>query len=189
MNRLVLILLIAAAAAGSASAARHYSIYGDRKGKKADDVLTVLIVEEASAINKTLTDTEKETDVELNTTASRTGLMRFLPNWSFSGKNGVDYRGRGETSRRGEFKAKVTARIVEVQDNGNLLIQGSKMVEINNEKEIIHVSGVVRPEDIWADNTVYSYSIADAKITYTGNGVTHSAQKPGWVTRFFNWIF
>jgi len=166
-----------------------YSIYGDKKAKRVDDVITVYVLEEARAINKTLTDTESETDLGFNTNSSRTGLLRFLPSWSFSGKNQVDFRGRGLTSRRGELKAKVTARIVEVQDNGNLLIQGSKIVEINDEKETIYVSGTLRPEDIRADNTVLSYNIADAKITYTGDGVSHNAQKPGIVTRFFTWLF
>jgi flagellar L-ring protein precursor FlgH len=54
---------------------------------------------------------------------------------------------------------------------------------------MIHVSGIIRPEDISVDNTVLSYSIADANITYTGEGVNQDAQKPGFLTRFFTWLF
>jgi len=185
----IMTLLILSVAALSWSDIRTFSLYGDKKAKKIDDVITILVIEDAQALNKTKTGTSNSTNVGLETGASRTGLMRFLPNWNFSGKNNVDFNGNGETSRQGQLKAKVTARVVEVHDNGNLLIQGSKMVEINNEKETIHVSGIIRPEDICADNTIYSFNIADAKITYTGDGVTNEAQKPGIFTRFFTWLF
>ena len=76
-----------------------------------------------------------------------------------------------------------------VYDNGNLLIEGNKEVEVNNEKEILRVSGIVRPEDISSDNTVLSEKIADARIQYTGTGDNHNAARPGWLARFFNWVF
>jgi flagellar L-ring protein FlgH len=176
-------LLIVSAQAGI------YSLYGDKKAMKIDDVITVVIIEDAQADNKTLTDTKSGADAGLTTGASGSGLMKFLPQWSFSGKNSSNFRGQGQTSRSGQLKAKVTARIVEVQDNGNLLIQGSKLVEINDEKETIHVSGIIRPEDILADNTIFSFSIADAKITYTGDGSINSTQNPGIFSRFFTWLF
>ncbi|OGS36341.1 MAG: hypothetical protein A2293_06465 [Elusimicrobia bacterium RIFOXYB2_FULL_49_7] len=184
----VLYCLIGLFAALSADA-RHFSLYGDKKAKRVDDVITVLINEEASAANKNNTNSEEQSGAGFETASNRSGLMRFLPSWGFSGKNNVDYTGKGETTKRGQLTAKVTARIVEVQDNGNLLIQGSKMVEINNEREVIHVSGIIRPDDILSDNTVFSHSIADAKITYTGDGTLSNASKPGVITRFFQWIF
>ncbi|MFH0919959.1 MAG: flagellar basal body L-ring protein FlgH [Fibrobacterota bacterium] len=188
MNKVITALLVTAFLAAAAQAG-IYSLYGDKKAKKIDDIITILIIEDAQANNKTLTDSKSGSDVGLTTGASGGGLMSFLPQWSFSGKNNADFQGRGETSRSGVLKAKVTARIVEVHDNGNLLIQGSKLVAVNNEKEMIHVSGIIRPEDIRADNTIFSYSIADAKITYTGDGTLNDTQKPGIVTRFFTWLF
>jgi flagellar L-ring protein FlgH len=168
---------------------RHFSLYGDKKAKRIDDVITVIIIEEAQAMNKNNTNSNEQSDVGFETSNNGNGIMRFLPSWGFGGKNNTDYSGKGETTKKGQLTAKVTARIVEVQDNGNLLIQGSKMVEINNEREVIHVAGVIRPEDILADNTVFSSSIADAKITYTGDGSLSDASKPGVLTRFFQWIF
>jgi flagellar L-ring protein FlgH len=188
MNKALGLLALLAFSMGMADT-RTFSLYGDKKAKKIDDVITVLVLEDAQALNKTKTGTTNTTNVDLQTSAGNQGLMRFLPNWGFSGKNNVDFKGDGETSRQGQLKAKVTARVVEVHDNGNLLIQGSKMVEINDEKETIHVSGIIRPEDIGADNTILSYNIADAKITYTGDGVNNEAQRPGIFTRFFTWLF
>jgi len=189
MKRLVAICLLVASICIFATPSRPFSLYGDKKAKRIDDIITVLIIENASASNKTRTGTGSSSDVGFNTGSSGGGLMSYLPTWGFSGKNEANFKGQGETSRTGELKAKVTARVIEVQDNGNLLINGSKLVEINNEKEMIHVSGIIRPEDISVDNTVLSYSIADANITYTGEGVNQDAQKPGFLTRFFTWLF
>ena len=83
----------------------------------------------------------------------------------------------------------MSARVVKVLENGNLVVEGSKVVEINEEKEIIKIKGVVRPQDIEADNTIYSYNIADAEITYSGKGTVHNGHRPGLLSKLLNWIF
>jgi flagellar L-ring protein precursor FlgH len=76
-----------------------------------------------------------------------------------------------------------------VLDNGNLVIDGSKVVEINEEKEIIKISGIVRPQDIESNNIIYSYNVANAQITYSGKGAASTGQRPGLLARILNWIF
>jgi flagellar L-ring protein precursor FlgH len=166
------------------------NLYTDKKGKKAGDVVTVLVVEAAKAGSDTRTNTAKENEIGINQQKS-TGskLFSWLPSFGVNGNANVKYDGKGETSRNGKLEATVTARIVEVLDNGNLLIEGSKMVAINNEEEILEVSGTIRADDINPDNTVYSYKIAEAVIRYSGSGTNSDAEKPGVLTRFFNWIF
>ena len=83
----------------------------------------------------------------------------------------------------------MSARIVEITDAGNLVIEGERTITVNGEKQISKLRGVVRPEDISGQNTVFSYRLADAVITYTGKGDVNSAQKPGFFTRIINWIF
>jgi len=99
------------------------------------------------------------------------------------------YDGAASTVRAGELKARITVRVVQVRPNGDLMIEGSRTVQVNNEKEEIGLSGVVRPKDVSASNTVYSYLIADAKITYKGKGAVNTGARPGFLTRIFNWIF
>lgn len=166
----------------------HYSLYTDKKGKRAGDVVTVLVVEAAKAGSDTRTETEKKSEFEVGQKKG-TGLMKWMPSFGASGSSDISYDGKGETARNGELKATVTARITQVLDNGNLLIEGSKLVTINNEEEILEVSGTIRADDINPDNTVYSYKIAEAVIRYSGNGVASDAEKPGLITRFFNWLF
>ncbi|HFE65145.1 MAG TPA: hypothetical protein ENK14_12145 [Caldithrix sp.] len=100
-----------------------------------------------------------------------------------------DFRGDARTSKRGMLKAKIAARIVGINEAGDYIIEGKRVIEINNETETYILSGAVRPEDIMADNTVYSYNIYDAHIVYKGKGEVSRAQKAGFLTRLLQWIF
>ena len=173
---------------------KNFSLYTDKKAKKIEDVITVFIVEDAKANNDTKTNTDKSQDASVdispfNVKWSGTPVNEYTPKVGFGGSSKQKYNGQGHSSRAGEVKATVSARIVAVYDNGNLLIEGNKEVEINNEKEILRVSGIVRPEDVSSDNTIASSKIADARIQYTGEGDLHNAERPGWLARFFNWVF
>jgi flagellar L-ring protein precursor FlgH len=184
------IALFAASAFSNPYSLYGNSLYTDKKGKKAGDVVTVLVMEAAKAGSDTRTETEKKNNIDVGQEKS-TGskIFSWLPSFGVNGKANMSYDGKGATARNGELKATVTARITEVLDNGNLLIEGSKLVAINNEEEILEVSGTIRADDINPDNTIYSYKIAEAVIRYSGSGVNSDAEKPGILTRFFNWIF
>jgi len=170
------------------AAETNFSLYSDRRGKTVGDVITVLIAEDAKASNESGTSTQKENGVSASAEKG-TGLLDFIPSFGMGGATSANFKGQGNTKREGTLKAKVTARIIEVLDNGNLMIKGSKIVEVNSEKEVIEVSGIIRQEDVGRDNTVSSFNIADAKITYAGNGQVYTGQRPGPIARFFNWIF
>lgn len=169
-------------------AAPIYNLYNAHRAMRADDILTVVIVESAKAGSQSGTSTQKQNDLSLQG-ANGSGLLKFLPSFGASGSSKVDYDGKGGTTREGNLVAKISARVVKVLDNGNLVIDGSKVVEINEEKEIIKVNGVVRPQDIEGNNIIYSYNIADAQITYSGKGVANTGQRPGLLARILNWIF
>ncbi|HAS51981.1 MAG TPA: flagellar basal body L-ring protein, partial [Gammaproteobacteria bacterium] len=78
-----------------------------------------------------------------------------------------------------------SAVVVGVYPNGNLAIRGEKMLTLNQGEEMVQISGVIRPEDIKADNSILSSQVADAKITYAGNGSLADANTIGWLGRFF----
>jgi len=172
----------------------NFSLYTDKKAKRTDDVITVLILENAKAGSDSKTNTDKTQDASiaidpLGVAFNGGPANDYTPKIGFGGKVGQKYAGAGNTSRQGDVKATLSARIVAVYDNGNLLIEGNKEVEVNSEKEILRVSGIVRPEDIGSDNTILSEKIADARIQYSGTGDLHQASRPGLLARFFNWIF
>ena len=100
-----------------------------------------------------------------------------------------DFSGIGRTSRRSKVETTISAIIVQILENGNLFVVGEHVVNINNDKEIIEISGVVRQDDISPENEVYSHKIANAKISVKGEGVVGSKQTPGLLSKMFGWIF
>jgi flagellar L-ring protein precursor FlgH len=185
MNRLLRIVLTAlTSAAATVSAAQVQNLFSDHRAMRVDDILTIIIVESAKAGSESKTNTSKGSEVGF-----KAGSMKLLPPQEFGASNSAKYDGKGATSRSGSLSATVTARVIKVLEGGNLVIEGSKTVEINQEKEIIKISGVVRPQDIQKNNIVYSTSIADAEITYSGNGTVNTAARPGFLTKLANWLF
>jgi flagellar L-ring protein precursor FlgH len=182
-----------AAPAGAQALPKNFSLYTDKKAMRVEDVITVLILEDAKAGSDAKTSTNKAQDASVDIkplSVEWSGVpTEYTPTVGFGGGVKHKYDGSGRTSRNGEVKATVSARIIAVYDNGNLLIEGNKEVEINGEKEILRVSGIVRPEDISPDNTILSEKIADSRIQYTGQGDSHQASRPGWLARFINWVF
>ncbi len=166
----------------------QYSLYTNRTAIKLEDVVTILVVEKASATNDAKTRTKSSSEMNAGGRAG-SGLLDFIPGFDIGASNQNNFDGKGETERNGDLKAKIAARVIEAYQNGNLLIQGSKLVEINDEKAVITISGIIRPEDIRPDNTIYSFNLADAHITYTGSGDINSTQRAGPLTRIFNWLF
>ena len=169
----------------------------DLKARWIGDVVTVKIVEMnvASKEAKTETDRESEVDAKIDTffgAPSHFGLPKIWPGgFKPEVKGGMesDFEGSGSTSRTVKFIATITARVVDVLPNGNLVIEGRREVRINREKEYLVIRGIVRPEDIGPDNTVLSTAIADARIAYSGSGVISDKQGPGFLARILDWVW
>ena len=80
------------------------------------------------------------------------------------------------------------ARVVKVLDNGNMVVEGRRSVIVNDETQVITLSGVIRPQDITSTNTVLSSQVADAEIQMVGRGVLAEAQRPGILYRLLDWL-
>ena len=91
------------------------------------------------------------------------------------------FDGSGSTSRKETLSATISAKVVDVLPNGNLKIEGRRNVKVNNEDQIVTVRGTIRQRDISAENTINSIFIADAQISYSGEGIISDRQKPGWL--------
>ena len=159
----------------------------DFKARRKGDIVTILIVETASASKAAKTDTSRATTInagipnfmglEASLLKNNFGDLSKLINASVDSK----YAGAGSTSRKETLNATISAKVIDVLPNGNLQIEGRRNVKVNNEDQIIIVEGTVRPSDIGADNIVNSGFVADAKITYTGKGIISDRQSPGWL--------
>jgi len=152
--------------------------------------VTILILETTSAVQKAGTDTNVSDDLSasFNHNIERLKPMIDTSNQITTGIDGK-YKGAGSTSRSSNVQAKVAAVVVKVLPNGNLLVKGEHKVEVNDEKQIISVSGMIRPKDVSLDNTILSYQVANASVSVKGTGPVRDAEEPGWLTKMFNWFF
>lgn len=164
-------------------------MFADQKARTVGDIVTIKITESSEATNKASTATDRSSSLSASVDAFFNAEKRFPADQPFfnpfakiAGGMESDFQGNGTTKRSGDLNAYITALVTQVLPNGNLVVTGSREVLINNENQIIQLSGVVRPRDINADNQVLSTYIADARISYSGTGVVNDRQKPGWLT-------
>lgn len=168
---------------------RLASIYGDVKAKKIGDILFVVISEDNSASKNAQTNTQKQNKAEAKGTATSGALLGLFPGMGGDIDFGAQYKGQASTTRTGKFASRMTVRVVDVLPNNNIIIEGTKTMEINEDLEVMTLSGIVQPEHISATNTVYSYQIANLKITYKGKGSVSQGHRIGILGRIINWIF
>ncbi len=164
------------------------SLYSDHKSFSIGDVLTVVISETSSAKSASQNETGKSFDHSFDTDSGK-GPFDVIPLSGFGVKGNNASKGDAKTTREGSFKTKMTVRIIDIDDNGNLFIKGSKAVTINGEEELTQLEGMVRSQDVGSDNTLNSFNIADAKISYLGKGTVAQGSKVGLISRIFNYIF
>ncbi len=160
------------------------SLVSDHRAYGIGQSVTVLILEEASSTTSADTRTSKSLDVagrlEGNSNANLNVGNLNVENSS---------TGQGSISRKGRLVASVSATIQEIMPSGELRIKGEQKIEFNDETQHIRVAGRIRPDDISGENTVLSSRISQAQITYVGDGLLGSRQKPGLITRMLNWLF
>ena len=182
------------------------ALFISQKARKVGDIVTVDIVEASSASNNAGTKTDRQSSLsagivslfgfenEFNDNDKYRGIRKHFNPFSVTGPTiegsmGSGFDGSGTTTRSGNLSAYMTARVTEVIPGGNLRITGLREVEINNEKLIITLTGVVRPRDISPENVILSTFISDAKITYSGSGVINDRQRPGWLANLMNAVW
>ncbi len=171
-------------------------LFINTKARRVGDIVTIKVVESSKATNKATTSTGRNSSISAGID-SFFGLEQNYPSTrSFFSPFGEvkagfesSFKGDGATSRSGDLTAYITARVTEVLPNGNLHIMGSREVAINNERQFITLSGIVRSRDISPNNVILSTYISDARIAYSGAGVIDDRQRPGWMTRVLDTIW
>jgi flagellar L-ring protein precursor FlgH len=174
---------------------RNANLFSDYRAFREQDLVVVRIEENADAKRSADTNLTRDTDLNvalkafLATTAVAAAAGTPQLEGSAGAKSGLSFAGNGQTGRTEKLTATVPAIVKKVLPNGNLFIEGHRVVLVNSEEQHFYISGVVRPIDIAQDNSVLSSYVADAEIEFTGRGVLTDNQKPGLFARFWNWIW
>lgn len=169
---------------------------------KVHDIVSVIVSLSAQASTNEAADTEKKTD-KLNFAINQ--YLRLQKDQdSLTGVNvkghkptdlGVDmtsdkkFEGGGGADRTDTLRTRLSAEIVDIKPNGNLVIEARQKFTKQRETTTVTLSGVVRPQDVGPDNTVYSYNVADADIRYESSGPITDASRRGWLSKLIDKVW
>jgi flagellar L-ring protein precursor FlgH len=173
----------------------YRGFFQDLRAHNVGDLVTINIVETSQASKQAATKTSRTSSIDAGITnllgyEQKVHMPSAFDNTSmFKASMANNFDGSGATSRDESMTASITAMVTRVLPNGNLFIEGTRRIRVNNETQHIILSGIVRPSDISPDNTVLSSYIADAKIDYTGNGPVSDKQRPGWLARILDLVW
>ncbi len=168
------------------------ALYDDPRARRVNDLVTVKVVESITASGKA--DSTLAKDSAATAGGNLFGLETKLPSAVDPTKMaGVTadskFTGAGATTRAGELTAVMTARVAEVLPNGDLALEAVREIEINGDRQMVVLTGVVRPIDIASNNTVLSTQIGQLSIRYFGNGLIKDSLRPGFLVRLLNKLF
>jgi flagellar L-ring protein precursor FlgH len=170
-------------------------LFSDLKAMNPNDIVTVVITEsimQSSSGQKTISEENKDSlgaglmtnNGDSATLNKITDTFNKYGNIGFEAGSTNSYKGSGKNSRNESFTTTISARIIKILSNGNYFIEGSRELLVNGEKQIIQISGVIRPYDIDQTNTINSKFIADAKILYKTEGEIDRATNKPWGSKF-----
>lgn len=191
MTRLFLFLIpVSLFAQLGASPGSLYSASGrladsarDVRASEVNDIVTIIVNEAASAVVSGTSNSSRKSSVNASITGAYGVTTPKLTNL-LGATNDTELAGTGSTSRNLTLSTTVSARVVEVQSNGNLVIEGTRDIGVNSDKQTITIRGVVRPADLSSANMVNSVQVANLQVKVTGKGVVGDAvRRPNFLYR------
>ena len=164
------------------------SLWQNVTARNIGDTLTIRLEESTNAEKSVSTNTNKASAAEMTgpTVFGRPVTVNGTPILEGSMDNKSAFAGTGASKQSNALDGALSVTVAKRFPNGNLLVRGQKWITINSGREFVRVEGIVRPSDIAPDNSVVSWKVADAYISYGGQGTVANASKPGWLYRFFN---
>ena len=193
---ILVLVIVPSVSAESLFDPRGASLFRDHRANMVGDVVTIIVTESTSAENEGKSEFEKKIGITGGVRVE--GFLDYIfPNFYHPlepiKKMDIDpadkYGGSGKTSEGNKFTTRMSATVIEVLPNGNLVLEGSRKIKVNEENQELVFKGTVRPEDVSPQNTVMSTQVADIEIFYKGKGPVAQHNKPGLLTKIFNWIF
>jgi flagellar L-ring protein precursor FlgH len=164
------------------------ALFENPTARRVGDVITIRLAEKTDATKSSSTSTAKKSDASIAgpIVAGRPVTVNGTEVLKGSLASDTAFDGAGSSKQSNSLEGDITVAVVKRLSNGNLFVRGQKWIGINQGQEFIRVQGVIRPIDIQPDNSVASYKVANAMISYGGKGALANANKQGLLARFFN---
>src|SRR5437667_2443137 len=170
------------------------AIVSDKRAVRVGDLLSILVQESSVATKNNNTKTSKATglDASISSFLYSPGASHLLtkggqlPAIKFDAKH--DFNAGGQINNSENIIARIAVRVIDVLPNQNLVVEGSRQTAFAGETQDIILRGIVRPADITANNTVFSYNVADATIKFVSKGAVSNTQRKGWFTKLWEFV-
>jgi flagellar L-ring protein precursor FlgH len=173
---------------GSAWLDSNRGLFADFRASRVGDIVTIRIDETVNASGDASTSMDRDSRESFGlpsffglTNALQRSYPDIDPDELLSFVAGKRFRGDGETRRGSRARGVLAVRVKKMLPNGDLFVEGTKIIKINDEELRIYISGVIRPEDIEQDNAIRSALVADAEIEFSGHGALTENQQQGWL--------
>jgi len=171
-------------------------LFTDARALRENDLVVIKIEEIADANRTSNTDLTRNSDANIaiaaflkNAAAVTAGTAGVGGSLGITANTDMTFQGDGSSSRSEHFIATVPSLVRKVLPNGNLFVEGHRVVLVNSEEQHFYISGVIRPIDIEQDNSIKSTQVADAEIEFTGRGDLSDNQRQGWFARHLGWLW
>lgn len=164
----------------------------DKRAVAVGDIVTIIIAQTTTAAKDNTTTTAKKSsqDASISSFFFSPGASKLLtkngslPALKYSSENG--FSGGGTIKNSETITTSIGVRVIDVLPNGNLVIEGTRETAFSGERQTAVLRGVVRSADVSANNTVYSYNVADVSIKFTSSGSITDSQKKGWFNKVWD---
>ena len=173
------------------------NLYSDQVARKPGDLITVLVKETTTVTDSQKTSRNRQNDLDASiqmlpqTTAipAQVGSSTVGRLPALRASSDKKFEGEGKYTAEGEVRAVITGRVLDVLENGNLVIEGRRIVRVNDDSKTIVVTGIIRTADVRSDNTVLSEKLHNFQVAIEGEGPLSRSQQEGWLGRLFDVVW
>lgn len=165
------------------------SLFADTTARCAGDVLTIVISEKQTVKNKEDTELQKTTSLDAALTNFQVLPNAFNPLPSVAGNSDRQFDGEAKYDKEGNFETRLSVLVIDVQPNGNLVVEGRRRIVIDKEIKCIRVTGIVRPFDVTTANSIFSWQVANASVAYEGSGPLTRSTNRGFLGELLDLVW
>lgn len=168
--------------------ASYRPAFEDRRARMVGDNVTVVIVENVTASQKSSSTVDRASGVEAGISALPFVGSTFTDKTKLGAKSNNTFAGKGGTESANTFTGSITSTVMQVLPNGHLVVAGEKQIGVNENVDVLRFSGTVDPRTLQPGSIVNSTQVANVRIQSRGRGAQGEAQVTGWLGRFFNTV-
>ncbi|OYU43784.1 MAG: flagellar biosynthesis protein FlgH [Burkholderiales bacterium PBB4] len=165
--------------------ASYRPAFEDRRARLVGDTVTVQIVENVTASQKSTSTVDRNSSIDSKITALPLQPAADLAKLGIGASTTNAFSGKGGTESANTFSGSITATVIEVLANGHLVVAGEKQIGVNQNVDVLRFSGTVDPRLVQPGSVVSSTQVANVRVESRGRGVQGEAQTVGWLSRFF----